>query len=46
MSDILDRLVVLFKEDKELHDALVGMLNFMSESHKALAEFRRRRAKK
>lgn len=41
--DWLDRLVVLFKEDKQLHDALVKYILRLEEAQHELVRWRRRR---
>jgi len=46
IEDILSRLVVLVKDDKELHDAIVNLINAMADRERALAEFRRAKAKR
>lgn len=42
-NEFLERLVVLLKEDKELHDALVDLLVAKAASERAMAEWRNRR---
>lgn len=46
MSDkLLIRLINLFREDQELHDSLLELLNVRIESERALIEYRKSRTK-
>ena len=45
MKDIAERLVELVKEDKELHDALVALIQAMTERERARAEWYSTRAR-
>lgn len=46
MKDFLERLIELVKEDKELHDAAVRLLDSLTETNLANAEYKRSRIQK